>query len=110
VERREAMEISPRELLDRITAHTVPTILDVRSGWEYRRGRVPGAIHVPFWTLHTRVSEVPGSADDPIVVYCGYGPRAWMAGAVLHRHGFRRVTYLAGHMHGWRRAGCPEER
>ena len=104
------MEISPQQLLDRIKARTVPTILDVRSGWEYGRGHVPGAIHVPFWTLDTRVSEVPGSAGDPIVVYCGHGPRAWMAGAVLHRHGFRDVVYLAGHMHAWRRAGLPEER
>ena len=104
------MEISPQQLLDRITARTVPTILDVRSGWEYGRGHVPGAIHVPFWTLDTRVSEIPGSVDDPIVVYCGHGPRAWMAGAVLHRHGFHDVMYLAGHMHAWRRAGLPEER
>jgi rhodanese-related sulfurtransferase len=58
---------------------------------------------------HARV-EVPGSADDPLVVYCGYGPRAWMAGAVLRRRGFRHVMYLAGHMHGWRRAGLAEER
>jgi rhodanese-related sulfurtransferase len=104
------MEISPRQLLDRITARTLPTILDVRSGWEYRRGHVPRAIHIPFWTLAARLSEVPGSADDPIVVYCGHGPRAWMAGGVLHRHGFRHVMYLAGHMHGWRQAGLPEDR
>ena len=104
------MEITPRQLLDKIAARTAPTILDVRSGWEYRRGRVPGAIHIPFWTLSTRVSEVPGAADDPLVVYCGYGPRAWMAGAVLRRRGFRHVMYLAGHMHGWRQGGFVEER
>ena len=104
------MEISPQQLLERITTRRVPTILDVRSAWEYGRGHVPHAIHMPFWTLHARVSEVPGSAGDPIVVYCGYGPRAWMAGAVLRRRGFRHVTYLTGHMHGWRQAGLPEER
>lgn len=103
------MEISPRQLLDKIKAGAAPTILDVRSAWEYSRGHVPGAIHLPFWTPQGRVSEVSGSIDDPIVVYCGHGPRAWMAGAILHRHGFRKVMYLAGHMHGWRQAHLPEE-
>ena len=104
------MEIAPRQLMADIASHAAPTILDVRSGWEYRRGRVPGAIHIPFWTIQRHLSQIPGSARDPLVVYCGYGPRAWMAGAVLHRHGFRRVMYLEGHMHGWRQAGFPEER
>ena len=103
------MEISPNQLLERINAGTAPTILDVRSAWEYRRGHVPGAIHLPFWTLEGRVSDIPGSIDDPIVVYCGHGPRAWMAGAALRRHGFRHVMYLNGHMHGWRRSCLPEE-
>lgn len=103
------MEIAPRQLMADIASHVAPTILDVRSGWEYRRGHAPGAVHIPFWTLDTRVSEVPGSADDPIVVYCGHGPRAWMAGAVLRRHAFSQVIYLAGHMRGWRQAGLPEE-
>lgn len=104
------MEVAPRKLMADIAARAAPTILDVRSGWEFRRGHAPGAIHIPFWTIQGHLSRIPGSVDDPIVVYCGYGPRAWMAGALLRRRGFRRVMYLAGHMHGWRRAGLPEER
>jgi len=103
------MEISPSALLKRIDAGTAPTILDVRSAWEYGRGHVPGAIHLPFWSLEARISEVPGSAGDPVVVYCGHGPRAWMAGALLRRHAFTQVLYLAGHMRAWRQAGLPEE-
>ena len=104
------MDILATELLAQIASPSAPVILDVRSRWEYNRGRVPGAIHLPFWTLEKRMSEIPASPDDPIVVYCGYGPRAWMAGAVLRRHGFSGVVYLAGHMHGWRQAGLPEEK
>lgn len=104
------MDIAPRELMADISSLVAPTILDVRSGWEYRRGHVPGAIHIPFWTIHRHLSKIPGSIRDPLVVYCGYGPRAWMAGALLRRHGFRHVRYLTGHMYGWRRAGSPEER
>jgi rhodanese-related sulfurtransferase len=54
--------------------------------------------------------EIPVSPDNPIVLYCGHGPRAWMAGASLRRQGFRRIDYLKGHMHAWRKARLREER
>ena len=101
--------MTPTELLARIDAGTAPAILDVRSAWEFKRGHVPGAAHLPFWTVGAHLSEIPGTPDQPIVVYCGHGPRAWRAGGVLRRHGFTSVIYLSGHMHGWRQAGLREE-
>lgn len=101
--------MTPTELLTQIDAGRAPAILDVRSAWEFRRGHVPGAVHLPFWTIGTHLSEIPGTRDQPIVVYCGHGPRAWRAGGVLRRHGFTNVIYLTGHMHGWRQAGLREE-
>ena len=96
------------DLLARISAGTAPAVLDVRSRAEFRRGHVPGALHIPFWKL-SRPAPIPIPPDEPVVVYCGYGPRAWMAGAALRRRGFRRVLYLEGHMAQWRRAGLREE-
>jgi rhodanese-related sulfurtransferase len=97
------------DLLALITAGTAPTILDVRSPAEFTRGHVPGALHIPFWKLLNRAPGIPIALTDPLVVYCGHGPRAWIAGAALRKHGFRRVEYLEGHMSQWRRAGLPEE-
>jgi rhodanese-related sulfurtransferase len=71
---------------------------------------VPGAFHLPFWTIGSHVADIPAGPDDEVVVYCGHGPRAWRAGRVLRGRGFTRVTYLQGHMHGWRLAGLREER
>jgi rhodanese-related sulfurtransferase len=100
--------MTAEELLARIRAGTAPTVLDVRSRGEFEAGHVPGAVHLPFWNVGARLGEIPASAADPIVVYCGHGPRAWMAGAVLKRHGYTDVSYLDGHMSGWRQAGLPE--
>jgi phage shock protein E len=97
--------ITATSLLAQIEAGSAPTILDVRSRREFVDGHVPGALHLPFWTLPVRLSEIPSSPADPIVVYCGHGPRAYMAGAVLRASGFRRILYLEGHMLIWRRAG-----
>lgn len=103
------MSITGTELLARIDAGRPPAILDVRSSWEFKNGHVPGAIHVPFWTIGAHLTEIPGGPSEDVVVYCGHGPRAWRAGRVLKRHGFTNVIYLQGHMHGWRQAGLREE-
>ena len=71
---------------------------------------MPGAINIPFQSVGARVHELSGSRQDPVVVYCGHGPRAWMAGALLRKHGFTNVSYLAGHFSQWRAAGLREER
>jgi rhodanese-related sulfurtransferase len=87
-----------------------PVILDVRTGREFARGHVPGAIHAPFQRIGATVPELPSGPDDLVVVYCGHGPRAWIAGALLRRRGFSCVTYLKGHWAAWRRAGLPVDR
>jgi rhodanese-related sulfurtransferase len=98
-----------KALLAEIDAGTAPTILDVRSRQEFARGHVPGALHIPFWTLPARTAQISASRADPLVVYCGHGPRARFAGAVLRLVGFQRVVYLDGHMSRWRQAGLREE-
>lgn len=106
----ERTEIAAPDLLARIAAGTAPRILDVRSRREYDRGHVPGALHVPFWLVRWRLGSIPGSNDEPLVVYCGHGPRAWLAGTVLRSQGFTRVVYLDGHYSRWHEAGLREER
>jgi rhodanese-related sulfurtransferase len=100
-------DLTAHELREREMAGTRPPILDVRSRAEFLRGHVPGAVHAPVWSLVLRTRRLPISRHDPIVVYCGHGPRARVARALLRWHGFTRVACLAGHMAGWRAAGLP---
>jgi rhodanese-related sulfurtransferase len=101
--------ITPQALATQLEGGHAPLVLDVRSQAEFHQGHVPGAIHIPFWKVGTAGAQIPAAAADPVVVYCGHGPRAWIAGAALRRRGFGRLIYLAGHMAGWRKAGLPEE-
>ena len=97
-------------LLARLESGEAPAVLDVRARFEFRAGHVPGAVHVPFWHLPFVSLPAALDRDQPVALYCAYGPRAWMAGAALRARGFRHVTFVAGHMAGWRRRGLPEER
>ena len=101
--------ISPDALLARIAMGTPPAILDVRTEREFADGHVPGATHVPFWQVSKRLAAIPASKDDELIVYCGHGPRALIAGRSLRKHGFTRVVYLEGHFSKWRSGGFREE-
>jgi len=104
------MTPDPFQLAAEITAGTAGAILDVRSRPEFAAGHVPGAVHVPFWQVTRHIARVWSPRDARLVVYCGHGPRAWIAGAALRRHGFTRIVYLRGHWSAWSRAGLPRER
>lgn len=106
----DCMEIQPQELAASIERHDAPVVLDVRSGPEFSSGHVPGARHLPFWSVLFRAGGIPGDRRDPLVVYCGHGPRAEMAAAALRLRGFTDVRLLRGHWAKWRAAGLPVER
>jgi rhodanese-related sulfurtransferase len=101
-------DVTAAELLTRLAQR--PVILDVRSAGEFAAGHIPGSINIPFWAVPWRAGELGARRDDPIVVYCGHGPRAQLARAALRARGFSRIACLAGHWSKWREAGYPEER
>jgi rhodanese-related sulfurtransferase len=102
--------ISPEALLDRINQGDAPAVVDVRSPGEFAGGHVPGAVNVPVTSVLAGSDGVRLPTSETLVVYCGHGPRAWLAGAALRWRGSRHVRYLSGHMAAWRRAGLREER
>jgi rhodanese-related sulfurtransferase len=103
--------MQPKELLKQLKAKSPPTLLDVRSGSEYRMGHIPGAQFMSFWKVIFRLTgALPKDKSEPLVIYCESGPRAEMVGALLSKRGFSRISYLDGDMAGWRRAGLPLEK
>jgi phage shock protein E len=101
--------VTPHALSEAIMAGTAPAILDVRTREEYAAGHVRGAMNIPFNEVGRRAVELGAQRQQPLIVYCGHGPRAWIAGVALRRHRFRHISYLRGHMAAWKRAGLPVE-
>ena len=99
--------VSAKTLIDQINAKTAPLIIDVRSKREFNQGHVPGARHIPFWRVASQAQTLSAFRERPIVVYCGHGPRAYIAGAALRRRGFAQVAYLTGHMKNWKSMRLP---
>lgn len=96
------------ELQARRDAGKQPLVLDVRSRWEYRRGHIPGARHVPFWQPWKLRAACPADPGE-VIVTCGHGPRAWLTAAILRRRGIP-ARLLRGHMTRWKARGLPLDR
>lgn len=101
--------LAPADLARRIAAGERPVILDVRSEAEFAAGHVPGAVNVPFWRFLLSKAPLPPS-NEPIVIYCGHGPRAHLAVAAATVRGLGPFVELDGHWAGWQGEGRHIER
>jgi hydroxyacylglutathione hydrolase len=102
--------MQPKELLKRIKAQQPPAVIDVRTGFEFKKGHIPGAIHAPTWKILLRLDRIPSDKNTELVVTCELGPRARIVKGLLGAFGYRNVTLLEGHMAKWRQAGHPQEK
>ena len=104
-----AMNITPDELLRRIMKEKTLLVVDVRSQGEYDRDHVPGALHIPFYSIGSGLHALGYSKQDPVVLYCEHGSRSGIAGFSLYLSGYEKVYSLEGHMKGWRKSEFPIE-
>jgi hydroxyacylglutathione hydrolase len=83
-------------------------VLDVREGFEYRHGHVPGAISLPSGEAWERLADAP---DDgrPLAVICGDQTRSAAVASMLLRAG-RATRLVMGGMVDWLDLDLPIDR
>lgn len=96
------------EELDELLWTRAVRVLDVREDWEFKRGRVPGAVSVPLGRLAARVAGL--RRDKPYAVICESGSRSLAATNYLLAQGFEGAVSVRGGTGAWARANRPLER
>jgi rhodanese-related sulfurtransferase len=99
--------MEPTKLITRMKSGNPPTVVDVRTVFEFRKGHIPGAVHAPTWKILLRMTNIPSDRRAELVLTCELGPRARIAKGLLKASGYRNVVLLEGQMAGWRHAGHP---
>ena len=61
---------SPEKLNGMLTRKSSPTVVDVRGGYDFQKGHVPGAVNAAYNTIDK--AGLP--KDGALVLYCGAGP------------------------------------
>jgi len=102
--------MTPETLAKQLKAKAAPVIIDVRSGFEYRSGHIPGALHLPTSALIFNRKRLPRDKAALLVITCEHGPRATLAKSVLGLFGYRNCELLDGHMHAYRNKRLPLEK
>lgn len=97
--------MTAEELDRRIKSKQAPIILDVRSGFEFNSGHIPGAVHAPLANVLQATTAASLNKADLVVLTCEHGPRAQLARMLLKWHGYKNIELLEGHMASWRQAG-----
>jgi len=107
--------IAPDEAVA-LAAEGKALILDVRDGTEVQAGgKAKGALHVPRGSLEFK-ADLESPSHDPafrpdrtIILYCGSGGRAALAGKTLKDLGYADVRNLGG-FRDWLAAGGAVEK
>jgi len=94
-----AIDISPVELNNRLTAGDTVFLLDVRNQEEFDLCRLQQSTLIPLRELEDRLSEINRSQE--IVVYCKSGGRSKIATNLLLENGFPTVQNLSGGILAW---------
>jgi len=95
------LEITVRELSDRLARGDDLLLVDVREPHELAIARFPGAVHVPLRAVAARAAELP--RDRLLVLTCHKGIRSMRALEILRELGFSRLKNLAGGIDAWSR-------
>ena len=99
--------ITAADLKDALTKEGGPLPLDVRFGYEWRAGHVPGALHVELGEMPEHLDGLP--RDTEYATLCATGIRATSAASLLEREGFKGIAVVAGGTDAWAEFGYPLE-
>ena len=102
--------MTPETLNKQLKTKNPPKVIDVRSGFEYRSGHIPGALNLPNSRLILNRRKLPQDKTELLVITCEHGPRAMVAKGLLGLFGYHNCELLDGHMHAYRQKGLPLEK
>lgn len=73
-------------------------VLDIREQKDFSTGHIANAMHIPYASLATRLSELNPHKEQPIILVCKSGQTVGMAGKMLREKGFNAIRMQGGMM------------
>ena len=93
------IQITVKEVNERIARGERLLLVDVREPWEYELCRIPGATLIPLGKLPANLNTL--LAADDVVCYCHHGMRSLDAAAWLRQQGVEGAKSMAGGIERW---------
>ena len=93
------MQISVKEVNERIARGDKLFLVDVREQWEYDLCRIAGAKLIPLGTLPANLGTLLDA--DEVICYCHHGIRSLDAAVWLRQQGVESAKSMAGGIERW---------
>jgi rhodanese-related sulfurtransferase len=93
------MQISVKEVNERIVRGDKLFLVDVREQWEYDLCRIAGAKLIPLGTLPANLNTLLDA--DEVICYCHHGIRSLDAAVWLRQQGVESAKSMAGGIERW---------
>ena len=94
-----AMDITVKELKERMDRGDAPKLIDVREPHEAEICRIPGAILIPQGQLPQQLASL--DQNQEIVIHCKSGGRSGKAVEMMKARGFTNARNLTGGILAW---------
>lgn len=88
------LEITPKELKEKLDRGDKLMLLDVRRADEWEFNHLDGATLIPIEELERRRSELPH--DEEIIAYCHVGSRSLQVARYLQAYGYDAKSLNGG--------------
>jgi len=93
------IQISAKEVHDRIAKGEKLLLVDVREPWEYNLCHIPEAKLIPLGALPASVNSLLDAEN--VICYCHHGMRSLDAAAWLRQQGVENAKSMAGGIERW---------
>ena len=93
------LEISPREVKERLDRGEPLLLVDVREPHEHAICRIEGAVLIPMGSIPVNLQKLDG--DEDVVCYCHHGMRSLDVANWLRAQGVTSARSMAGGIERW---------
>jgi rhodanese-related sulfurtransferase len=93
------MQISVKDVNERIARGETLMLVDVREQWEYDLCKIPGAKLIPLGALPANLITLLDA--DNVICYCHHGMRSLDAAVWLRQQGVESAKSMAGGIERW---------
>ncbi len=93
------IEVTPRQVSERLERGDKFLFVDVREKWEYETARIAGAVLIPLREIPAHLPQLAEARD--IVFYCHHGMRSLDAAAWLRSQGVEGARSMSGGIDRW---------
>ena len=82
-------------------------VLDVRTGFEYDRGHIEGAVQINYYWFGFEEKLATLDKETSWLVHCKSGVRSGKTLPLMKKAGFKSIIHMDGGINSWRDAKLP---